>query len=239
MQAKEVVLMQIPEEYKYKRLNDGISGTCYETLDGRVFKEYKYSINYYSLLKNIANQYKCNHLELPEEFIFLTKLDERNFIGYLRQLVSGEIFEHLSDDINIGNFIKALDLLEREMIDNSRRGLVYIDMNSSNMFYTPQEEIKVIDHDLYDISFFQSFRSRANYNLKELASTIISLFFKERNYLDSRIEENIMKCGAHRNGVLRPSELLIETSNILEESYKGSITTLGDFRKKLELTKEK
>ena len=121
MQAKETVLMQIPEEYKYKRLNDGISGTCYETLDGRLFKEYKYSINYYSLLKNIANQYKCNHLELPEEFIFLTKLDERNFIGYLRQLVSGEIFEHLSDDINIGNFIKALDMFSKKsfMLSNS------------------------------------------------------------------------------------------------------------------------
>jgi hypothetical protein len=48
-----------------------------------------------------------------------------------------------------------------------------------------------------------------------------------------------MKCTTHRNGILRPSELMIETSDILDESFEGSIITLGDFRKKLELTKEK
>jgi hypothetical protein len=130
-------------------------------------------------------------------------------------------------------------LLEKEMINNSRNGLVYLDMNGSNMFYTPQDEIKVIDHDLYDVSFEQSFKERAYYNLRELASTIASCFFSSRNYQDSRIKENVMKCTTHRNGILRPSELLIETSDILDESIEGSIITLGDFRKKLELTKEK
>ena len=85
----------------------------------------------------------------------------------------------------------------------------------------------------------KSFKERAYYNLRELASTIASCFFSSRNYQDSRIRENVMKCTTHRNGILRPSELMIETTNILEESFTGSILTLGDFRKKLELTKEK
>lgn len=240
MQTKETVLMQIPRSYTYKKISDeGMSGICYQTSDGRLFKKYKYTIEYYRVLKNVADYFRCNHLALPEEFIFLTSLSEENFIGYLRQLVNGDIFDNLSDNINLANFIKALNLLEKEMIDNSRRGLVYLDMNGSNMFYTPQDEIKVIDQDLYDISYEQSFKDRAYYNLRELASTIASCFFSSRNYQDSRIRENVMKCTTHRNGILRPSELMIETTNILEESFTGSILTLGDFRKKLELTKEK
>jgi hypothetical protein len=239
VQTKETVLTQIPRSYTYRRINDGMSGICYKTSDGRLFKKYKYTIDYYKILKDIADNFRCNHLALPEEFIFLTSLSEENFIGYLRQLVSGDLFDELSDDINFTKFIKALILVEKEMIDNSKRGLVYLDMNGSNMFYTPQDEIKVIDHDLYDVSFEQSFKERAYYNLRELASTIASCFFSSRNYQDSRIKENVMKCTTHRNGILRPSELMIETSNILEESFEGSIITLGDFRKKLELTKEK
>lgn len=240
MQTKETVLTQIPRSYTYRKINNGgMSGICYKTSDGRLFKKYKYTIDYYKVLKNIADNFRCNHLVLPEEFIFLTSLSEENFIGYLRQLIEGNLFDNLNDDINFAKFLNALVLVEREMIENSKRGLIYLDMNGSNMFYTPNDEIKVIDHDLYDISFEQSFKERAYYNLRELASTIASCFFSTRNYQDSRIKENVMKCTTHRNGILRPSELMIETSNILEESFEGSIITLGDFRKKLELTKEK
>ena len=239
MRTKETVLTQIPRSYTYRRINDGMSGICYKTSDGRLFKKYKYTINYYKTLRKIAEEYKCHHLALPEEFIFLSSLNEENFIGYLRKMVDGELFDHLSDDINFTKFMKALILVEKELIDNSKHGLVYLDMNGSNMFYTPLGEIKVIDHDLYDISFEQSFKERAYYNLRELASTIASTFFSTSNYHDSRIRENVMKCTTHRNGILRPSELLIETSDMLDESFGGTIETLGDFRRKLELTKEK
>lgn len=239
MQTKETVLTQIPRSYTYRRINDGMSGICYKTSDGRLFKKYKYTIDYYKVLKDIADYFRCQHLVLPEEFIFLHSLNEENFVGYLRQLITGNHFDDLSDEIDFSKFLKALILVEKEMIENSKRGLVYLDMNGANMFYTKQDEIKVIDHDLYDISYEQSFRDRAYYNLRELASTIASTFFTSRSYSDSRIKENIMKCTTHRNGILRPSELLIETLNILDESFEGSIITLGDFRKKLELTKEK
>ena len=135
-----------------------MSGICYKTSDGRLFKKYKYTIDYYKVLKNIADNFRCNHLVLPEEFIFLTSLSEENFIGYLRQLIEGDLFDNLNDDINFAKFLNALVLVEREMIENSKRGLIYLDMNGSNMFYTPNDEIKVIDHDLYDISFEQSFK---------------------------------------------------------------------------------
>ena len=39
------------------------------------------------------------------------------------------------------------------MIKNSRYGLVYLDINAQNMFFTPEDEIKVIDQDLYEISY--------------------------------------------------------------------------------------
>lgn len=239
--TKEIIIDRIPEEFMYKRLDDGqtCSGECYQTKDGRLFKRYKFPINYYNILKNIADYYQCNHLVLPQEFYFLQSMKEENFIGYIRALVTGQTFGNLDDNINMLKFIKALDFLEKEMIDNSRRGLLYVDMNKNNLYYTKDEEIKVIDQDLYDIVFSHPYIRPVPDSMKDLASTILSVFFTPNKFTNKRIYDNITKCGAHVGGVLRPSQLLSETSDILESTYHTTIETLGDFRKNLELAREK
>ena len=71
MQTKETVLMQIPRSYTYKKISDeGMSGICYKTSDGRLFKKYKYTIEYYKVLKNIADYFRCNHLFNLNLFFF-------------------------------------------------------------------------------------------------------------------------------------------------------------------------
>lgn len=239
--TKEIVVDKIPEEFMYKRLDDGtsFSGECYETKDGRLFKKYKYPINYYNVLKNIADYYRCNHLVLPEEFYFLKNMKEENFIGYIRSLVTGQTFGNLDENINLLKFIKSLEFLEKEMILNSRKGLLYVDMNKDNLYYTPNGEIKVIDQDHYELVFDHIYIRPVPDSMKDLASTILSVFFTPREFTNKQICDNITKCGAHVGGVLRPSELLSETAEILENTYHSTIVTLGDFRKKLELAREK
>jgi hypothetical protein len=237
--AKEIVIDKIPEEFTYKKLGESCSGECYETKDGRVFKKYKFPITYYQSLKNIADYYKCNHLVLPEEFYFLKNMKEENFIGYIRALVTGTTFAHLEDNVEMVKFINALEFLEREMVANSRRSLLYVDMNQDNLFLTPNNEIKVIDQDLYEIIGYHPYIRPVPDSMKDLASTIIHIFFSGREFTDKRICDNIRKCGAHIGGILRPSQLLSETSEILEQDCGSSIRTLGDFRKNLELAREK
>ena len=237
--TKEIVIDSIPDDFMYKQLGEACSGSCYQTKDGRVFKKYKFPISYYKCLKSIADYYRCNHLVLPEEFYFLKNLSEDNFIGYTRQLVNGFTFSNLPDRIEMIKFIKALEFLEREMVANSRRGLLYVDMNQENMFYTQSNEIKVIDQDLYDIIDYHPYIRPIPDSMKDLASTIIYIFFPGREFTDKKICDNIRKCGAHVGGVLRPSQLLSETSEIFERDYDASILTLGDFRKNIELVKEK
>lgn len=237
--AKEIVIDKIPEEFTHKKLGESCSGECYETKDGRVFKKYKFPIKYYQSLKSIADFYKCNHLVLPEEFYFLKNMKEENFIGYIRALVTGTTFAHLEDNVEMVKFIRALEFLEREMVANSRRSLLYVDMNEDNLFLTPNNEIKVIDQDLYEIIGYHPYIRPVPDSMKDLASTIIHVFFTGKEFTDSRIHDNIRKCGAHIGGVLRPSQLLSETSEILEQDCGTSIRTLGDFRKGLKLVKEK
>ena len=238
--TKEIVINSIPEEFMYKKLGgQSCSGDCYETKDGRVFKKYKSSINYYQILKNIADYYRCSHLVLPEEFYFLKSLKEENFIGYTRALVNGVTFSNLQDNINMIKFIKALEFLEREMIENSRRGLLYVDMNKENLIYTPENEIKVIDQDLYDIVFSHPYIKPVPDSMKDLASTIISVMFNSFDFPNEKINANINKCGAHVGGRLTPSQLLTETANILESTQGTTIQTLGDFRKNIELARKR
>ena len=239
--TKEIVIDKIPEDFMYKKLGNGksCSGECYQTKDGRVFKKYKFPITYYKCLRDISNYYKCNHLVLPEEFYFLKNLSEENLIGYIRQLVTGNTFSNLPDNIQMMKFIKALEFLEREMVVNSSKGLFYVDMNQENMFYTPNDEIKVIDQDLYEIIFSHPYIRPVPDSMKDLACTIISVFFTPQKFTDERIYDKIRKCGAHVGGILRPSQLLEETSELLETECDTSIITLGDFRKGIELIREK
>ena len=102
--TKEIVVNTIPEDLMYKKIADGTSGECYETKDGRLFKKYKFPINYYRILKNIADYYRCNHLALPEEFYFLESLKEEHFVGYVRALVTGQSFGNLDENLNLLKF---------------------------------------------------------------------------------------------------------------------------------------
>lgn len=237
--TKEIVIDKIPEEFMYKKLGGSCSGECFQTKDGRVFKKYKFPITYYQSLKNIADFYRCNHLVLPEEFYFLKDMKEENFIGYIRALVEGDTFANLPDNIEMVKFINALEFLEREMVANSRRCLLYVDMNQDNLFYTPNGEIKVIDQDLYEVVGYHPYIRPVPDSMKDLASTIIHVFFTGNEFTDLRIHDNIRKCGAHIGGVLRPSQLLSETSEMFERDYNASIQTLGDFRKNIELIRVK
>ncbi len=237
--TKEIVIDKIPEEFTHIKLGESCSGEVYETKKGKAFKKYKFPIKYYQCLKDIADYYRCNHLVLPEEFYFLKNLTEENFIGYTRQLVNGITFENLPNKIEMVKFIKALEFLEREMYANSRRGLLYVDMNQGNLFYTPNNEIKVIDRDMYEIVTYHPYIRPVPDSMKDLASTIIHIFFTGREFTDKRIYDNIRKCGAHIGGILRPSQLLSETSEILEQDCGSSIQTLGDFRKNIELIRVK
>ena len=237
--AKEIVIDKIPEEFTHKKLGESCSGECYETKDGRVFKKYIFPIKYYQSLKSIADFYKCNHLVLPEEFYFLKNMKEENFIGYIRALVEGDTFANLPDNIEMVKFINALEFLEREMVANSRRCLLYVDMNQDNLFYTPNGEIKVIDQDLYEVVGYHPYIRPVPDSMKDLASTIIHVFFTGNEFTDLRIHDNIRKCGAHIGGVLRPSQLLSETSEMFERDYNASIQTLRDFRKNIELIRVK
>ena len=237
--TKEIVVNTIPEDLMFKKIADGTSGECYETKDGRLFKKYKFPINYYRILKNIADYYRCNHLALPEEFYFLESLKEEHFVGYVRALVTGQSFGNLDENLNLLKFISALEFLEKEMIINARNGLLYVDMNKNNLYYTPEGEIKVIDQDQYDLVFGHPYIRPIPDSMKDLASTIISVFFTPREFTNKQICDNITKCGAHVGGVLKPSQLLSETAEILESTYHSTIVTLGDFRKNLELAREK
>jgi hypothetical protein len=231
MAAKEVSLTEIPNSYFKRFLGKGTEGSCYLTEDNEVFKHFCSSRVDYDVLKFIADTYSSSHLVLPNTFLFMGDICEKNLIGYLSQYIVGDHFDQLKDSIDLKTFLVALNKLEKEMIDNSFHGLVYNDMHSENLFYTPEDEIKVIDQSLYDVSYKDDFRYRAYDNLRDLAATIIPTFFGHDDPNSKELCRVIMICGGSLDDFMRPSEMVEASVDILERLNESRISTYGDFKK--------
>ena len=232
----KVILNNIPGEFTQKELGSGMFGTCYLTKDGRVFKKFFSPMDNYDVLSYISNYYKSNHLVLPEQFVFLNN-DPKNYIGYIREYVDGKNFESLSDCIEVERFIKALQSIEKEIIENVKKGLEYHDTHSENLLYTPKDEIKIIDSDLFNISYDYDYSERIGYTFMDIAYSINNKVLDANNVNDA-IEKLISKSYKYyESGFIKPSQLMYELAMELKRLTGNENQTLGDMRNSLKLVK--
>lgn len=238
MESNKVILTEIPDEYTYERINSGACGVCYLTKDGKVFKEFFAEIDNLSLLEYIANKYRCNHLLLPEQFVFLQTANSLEFIGYIRKYVEGQALSSLDDKVECSKLIKALCELEKEIIMNIKNGLEYHDTHGENVFYTPDDEIKIIDPDLFEISYEENFREKVNGTLMDMNYSLNSGVFEIANLKNSPLASLVQRSHKYyERGFLKPSDYVSELVSTLESTSESPILTIGDVKKELKLIK--
>lgn len=238
MEVYEQVVDSIPNSFLKKHIDSGKQGDCYLTEDNKLFKHYKDGVPNYQELKFIADRYQCEHLALPETFLFLKSISEENFIGFVRKYVDGQRFSQLSDKIKVSSFVKALCDMEKELLYNSRYGLEYFDLHEDNILYTHDDEIKVIDQGMYFVSYGDEFRRLAKENCYCLVDTIIPVFYGSIHVGIDSVDELISRATGF-NSFIRPSEMLEESIYEIEKRSCEEIATIGDFKRNLKLAKEK
>ena len=233
----KVILNNIPDEFTQKELGRGTSGICYLTKDGRVFKKLFSPMDNYDTLSYMSEHYKSDHLALPEQFVFLDN-DHDNFIGYLRKYIEGKNFKSLDDCIEVERFIKALQSLEKEIIENTKRGLEYHDTHYANLLYTPEDEIEIIDPFLFDISYNDyDYKNRIGYTFMDIAYSINNKVLDVNNVNDA-IDKLISKSYEYyASGFIKPSQLMYELAMELKRLTGNENQTLGDMRNNLKLVK--
>ena len=231
-----LVLPSMPNEYYNKFVGEGMIGKCYLTEEGQLFKEFLNKRNDYQVLKMISESFDSKHLAFPSTFIFLED-DPTALVAYLREYIQGYTFDKLPYSVKMEEFIKSLNDFEKDLYENTRRGLEYRDMHAKNMIYRPDNIITAIDTESFDYSY-EDTKMRIIDSLYELYYTICGEMLNCSMVADSQAQQIINR--ASKIGYqefLRTSQMLEKLIEYLEKNRSCKIETYGDLKQNLVLRK--
>ena len=233
---KHLYLQSIPSHIKAMPLSEAEEhDACYLTSDAKsVFKTFESIENYVKEYEYLSS-FKCEHFAFPRQLVFL----KGKLVGYLMNYFPGQTLKEVSRDIEIVPFCDALKKVEDEL-DHiiSARNLQINDANLSNIIYTPNKELKVIDTDLYEPNTFAYdllFENRKEFNqdIKNFlvnGTVDLSLFPEQfRNYYFQCFSKGSM-----------PMDMFIMIlKRQLEEMSKTDINTFSQMDNSLALIRKK
>lgn len=219
------VYKKVPKKLTQIELGRGAYGRCF-LVDDRVFK--LYYDNERDIYPNIErlSLIQSSHFEFPKELVFLKEISELTFIGYFMNYIEGDHFNAIDGKTNMNKFISALCRLENEI---KRLTLEYrmkmFDLTFDNTFLTKDDEIKVIDTDLYTFSDCLDDDKLLLNNMSELSSLISEDFIKvnERRFASPRLRKYLYD---FYDGSISPSTYLYE---IMEEIRKITREDVADY----------
>lgn len=232
-----IIVNEVPDEYKYTYIGTGCSGRCYITKDGDVYKEFNHNLISSYFLK-IFTEVKCDSIVFPKELVYLKEINDDHLIGYKMDYVRGTLLKDLEyQNISITDYINALDKVENDIKDISLKSSIQIDdINPGNVIYTKEKEFKIIDTDFYSCSYSESPLYVYKSNLREWGNLVLSIIGYNYPFEDYKL--NIMFESCIFNGKVKPSHIIYELYNRLNQRVDYPIETLEDYNKNLKLLKK-
>ena len=145
-------IKEIPQNLKYKYIDSGCFGSCYQTKDGKCFKLFRSDFSEYEYnIKNLS-KYKSENIVFPETLVYL----DNKFIGYITDYVKGQRFDKLDKKENMNTLLLALTKLEKELFNLAKEKISMSDCNSRNAYYTDDKIIKIVDTDMFEIIYLST-----------------------------------------------------------------------------------
>ncbi len=231
------IIVDNPEYLKHEYLDRGCSGVCYITKDGHVYKEFNpILVEYYFLCE--FTKIKNDSVVFPNELVYLNSRDKENLIGCTLDYIDGTLYKDLDhSNINIMDYIKAADKVEKDLKELSIKNSVQVDdIHPANLIYTPNKEFKIIDTDLYVITFSESPYFIYKSNLREWNNMILTILGRTFPFDSSKLNNLFDLCIF--NGKERASILLYELLSHMEVMTSEPIVTVKDFEDNLKLIKK-
>ena len=128
--------------------------------------------------------------------------------------------------------------MEKEIITNVKNGLEYHDMHGDNVLYTEEDQIKVIDSDLFEVSYEENFKEKINGPLMELSYSLNSGVFNIVKSQNPQIAKLVQKSHQYYDrGFIKPSDYISELISTIQALNGSSIKTIGDMKRELKLIK--
>ena len=236
MTDKSIVLHKIPESFHKNLLDEkGIQSRIYKYGEDMIYKEYRHSIDSYSLshLEELSKQ-KSDLIVFPKILVFERNYSYDNFKGYLADYVEGNVIYKMNGEILLDGFINALEELEKEVIRISEKGIRMNDMHQENLLYTKDNRLIAIDTDLFERTYEDSIKIVRD-NIKELGESIISELVTLAKLESDKLNNMVNSCGAY--GRIKPSYLLKEFVEYFNNNVLP-VETVDDFRQGIKLIRK-
>lgn len=218
-------------------LGQGFSGIGYQLNDEEVFKLLLNDMIDISDLKYFTT-IENESFTFPRFLVFLDNINPNSLVGYTMKYHRGNDFRKLDPDINMDELLKACEIVEGDIREVTIKNGVYLeDINPSNVIYTPDKEVKVIDTDL---SFY--FPSETEYELYkhgmyEWGNFLLCMLAKDYPYKNERINQLYEDCIF--SGSVKPTRII----NYLREEIVNETGTnpesLGEYQEALQLVRRK
>ena len=230
---KILIVDKLPKVYS-SAFSSGLTAECFLMPDGHVYKRYFKHGKYTPFIKLFAGVENDTFI-FPKQLIFLKEETEKRFKAVITRYIEGSTVEELSELTDLREFLNALNVFEKELLELSRRDVHITDIHSENIIYTKDKRLVAIDTDFYEFGAFYDIPDTYKENIKELANYTVCPKFCLSDVRDPKLRRLISKCAAR--GEVKPSHVLEETKLAIERETKEEVKTLGDFNKGILLLK--
>jgi hypothetical protein len=243
---ENLYLDQIPKSFKLgflSRDSYGANGVVYRTSNPDVlYKELDYFTegdqaheNRYKMLQKCQS----DSIVFPTQLVFVKKGDTYVLKGYLMPLIKGQILKETPRSIVTDTYIKAVEYVDKDIKEQTINGLSLEDVNYKNIMFTTDNQIKLIDTDLYDFSYPENPRDLLIENLKEINPSLLMYVFPEF-YLNTGSKAiDDMFYEARTQGTWFAHKVLTEIKTYLENISGQEMTTVNAMQKTLALVRKK
>ena len=227
---KRLDFNKIPDSYKVKVLGSGNNGTCYETSDGKVYKEF-FTRGIDDEITRSLLDLKCEGFAFPEQLVYVNGILK----GFLRsdnyKGVTLADLDHTTT--NIGEFNDALRDFEEQIkwLSYEKEMCIYA-LHLKDLIYT--DDKKIVDIDTDSMYPFEKLSVNPYFeNIKELGLELSSIFmngeFKSKRL--QQLQKEIIY-----SGCMRPSVFISEALEMMDKYI--DVNTIKDYEIGLSLLRK-
>lgn len=230
MNEKFIVVNSL-EELTKNKIGEGQVGTCYR-IDKKVFKKFKAVPRFPGLIFMLSSLHSDSFV-FPEEFVYLNEHDVKCLQGYLMEYIDGVNLTSIDEMINMKELCEILDDLEKEIRELGERDNLHVkDLHPGNILFTPDNKFKIIDTDfctVYPDDQVYTYRE----NMQELGNCILPTIMGNNDFTNNKIKYMYDLCCLEAKA--KPSRVLYEAIDQIENTTKEEIVTLHDFKEGMKL----
>ena len=163
---------EIPNDFRFQKLDSDNNSTSYKTTDNKCYKEY-HDTGIDDEVTRMLLDLRSESFMFPQQLVYLNE----KFKGYLKKLIDGKSLEKIDDAVSVRKFIKALYEFETDLINFSNNtGLNVGYINLHDLLYNFDQNRIILNNtdSIGEEKYYTG--SISCENMKELSNTLVRPF---------------------------------------------------------------